>query len=420
MQELINATQEEREIRKAVISEQVRQANLQNAQDVLVMLQSRLEELEKLRQETAAKERELNTARVLYMQRMNIRDERIAMLDSIKKQIESYKIVHDDPETPKVQFAGYAPEPLVLSSPRWRVYIPLGTIVGLISGLGLAFLIEMLNDLVRTPRDVARFLRITLLGVIPHSDEDEQARDVDLCHVVRQAPYSIISESYRRLRTNLKLTDSGQSARALLVTSGAAGDGKTAVAVNLATTFIAENKNVLLIDANFRRPSLHSIFPGSHPNEDQPEQPEFGLSTLLAGLCGYKEIIRPSGIEGLSLIESGPLPPNPAELLGSERMEQLIKRQRENYDYVIVDGPPVLLVSDTKVLAKFVDGTVLVLNATATRRGAAIRTIRELMEVNASIVGCVLLAVRAIKGGYFQEQFKSYQKYQELQLAGAV
>jgi capsular exopolysaccharide synthesis family protein len=141
---------------------------------------------------------------------------------------------------------------------------------------------------------------------------------------------------------------------------------------------------------------------------------------LLAGLCGYKEIIRPSGIEGLSLIESGPLPPNPAELLGSERMEQLIKRQRESYDYVIVDGPPVLLVSDTKVLAKFVDGTVLVFNAAATRRGAAIRTIRELREVDAPIVGCVLFAVRAIKGGYFQEQFKSYQKYQELQLAGAV
>ncbi len=415
MQELINATKDERRFRREEIAELVRQANLKNAQDGLVVLQARLEELERMRQETAAKERELDAARVQYSQRVAIRNERRNMLDSIKRQIDAYKIVHDDPETPKVQFAGYAPEPMEISSPKWKIYFPTGTMLGFMAGVGLVFLIEVLNDLVRTPRDVARFLRIPLLGVIPDAAEDEQAQDVELCHVVRQAPYSIISESYRRLMTNLKLSSSAQSARALLVTSGAAGDGKTAVAVNLATTLVAENKKVLLIDANFRRPSLHSIFP-----QPQPEQSEFGLSTLLAGLCGYQEIIRPGGIEGLSLIEAGPLPPNPAELLGGELMEQLIKRQRESYDYVIVDGPPVLLVSDAKVLARLVDGTVLVFNAAATKRGAAIRTIRELREVDATIIGCVLLAVRAMKGGYFHEQFKSYQKYQELQLAGAA
>ena len=101
-------------------------------------------------------------------------------------------------------------------------------------------------------------------------------------------------------------------------------------------------------------------------------------------------------------------------------MEELIKQQRESYDYVIVDGPPVLLVSDAKVLAKFVDGTVLVFNAGATRRGAAQRTIREMKEINATIVGCILFAVKAMKGGYFQEQFRSYQEYQKLQLARSV
>jgi Mrp family chromosome partitioning ATPase len=101
-------------------------------------------------------------------------------------------------------------------------------------------------------------------------------------------------------------------------------------------------------------------------------------------------------------------------------MEELIKEQRESYDYVIIDGPPVLVVSDAKVLATFVDGTVLVFNAGATRKGAAQRTIRELKEVNATIVGCVLFAVKAMKGGYFQEQFKSYMKYQKLQLARTI
>ncbi|MBA7684242.1 Tyrosine-protein kinase YwqD [subsurface metagenome] len=192
------------------------------------------------------------------------------------------------------------------------------------------------------------------------------------------------------------------------------------MAVNLAEALVAENKKVLLIDANFRRPSLQTIFPRTGPAGEGDERFEFGLSTLLTGLCGYQDVKRANVIEGLDIIESGQLPSNPAELLGSMRMEQLIKERRKSHDYVIIDGPPILLVSDAKLLARLVDGTILIFNAAATSRGAAQRTIRELKEVNATIVGCVLFAVRAMKGGYFHEQFKSYQKYQKLQLARSV
>lgn len=416
-QELIDEIREKRQIRKAEIAEQTRQANLKNAQSALVALQQKFAELEKLRQETAAKKRELDLARIQYQQRASIRDERKQMLDSVKEQVEKLKIMLEDPETPKVQPVGPAPVPLGVSSPRWQLYFPGGTMMGFMLGVGLAFLIELLNDLVRTPRDVSRYLHIPLLGVIPHADEDEQVRDIDLCHVVRQAPYSIISESYRWLRTNLKLSGSVESLKVLLVASGAAGDGKTSVAVNLVTTFVAENKKVLLIDANFWQPALYTIFP---KEAGQAEQAEFGLSTLLVGRCSYQEVIRASGIEGLSVIDSGPLPSNPAELLGGAQMKELIEQQRENYDYIIVDGPPVLLVSATKILAKLADGTILVFNAAVTRRGAAQRTISELKEVNAAVVGCVLFGVRAMKGGYFQKQFRSYQEYQKLQLAHSI
>ena len=416
-QELIDEIREKRRIRKAEIAEQTRQANLKNAQSMLMALQGRFTELEKLRQEALAKQRELDLARIQYQQRASIRDERKQMLDSVKEQLEKLKIVLEDPETPKVQFVGPAPVPLEVSSPRWEFYFPGGTVLGFMFGVGLAFLIEMLNDLVRTPRDVGRYLHVPLLGVVPDADEDEQVRDIDLCHVVRQAPYSIISESYRQLRTNLKLSGPVESLKVLLVTSGTAGDGKTSVAVNLATTFVAENKKVLLIDANFWQPALYTIFP---KQAVEAEQAEFGLSTLLVGRCGYQEVIRPSGIEGLSIIDSGPLPSNPAELLGGTQMKQLVEQQRENYDYIIVDGPPVLLVSAAKILAKLADGTVLVFNAAATRRGAAQRTISELKEVDAAVVGCVLLGVKAMKGGYFQEQFRSYQEYQKLQLAHSI
>jgi capsular exopolysaccharide synthesis family protein len=344
------------------------------------------------------------------------------MLNEVKLQIEKLKIMYDDPMTPKVQFVAHAPDPLEVSSPKWEFYFPGGTVLGLMLGIGLAFLIELLNDLVRTPKDVARFLHIPLLGVIPDADEDDQVANINLCLTVQQAPYSVTSEAYRRLRTNLKLSNQAQSSKTLLISSGMAGDGKTSVAVNLATAFIADNKKVLVIDANFRWPNLHTIFPMqlAEQQAEQPQQTRAGLSDCLTGRCSYQQAIRPTGIEGLDIIDAGPLPDNPGELLGSAQMQELTKQQRQNYDYVIIDGPPLLLISDTKMLARFVDGTILVFNAGTTRRGAAIRTIRELGQVNATIVGCVLFAVKALKGGYFAEQFRLYQKYQEPQLARAT
>jgi len=419
LQETINQTIEKRRIRKAEIAEQTRRANFANANDNLVVLQERMAELGRLREEAAAKKRDLDLARAQYEQRLVIKDERTLMLDSIKEQIEKLKIMHDDPKTPKVQRVGYAPEPLeMVSSRQWWVPFPIGTILGFLLGVGLSFLIEILNDLVRTQRDVNRFLHIPLLCMVPDAAEDDQIRGIDPCRVVRQAPYSMTSESYRQLRTYLKLSVPAES-KVLLVGSGSAGDGKTSVAVNLATTLVAENKRVLLIDANFRRPSLQKIFPkvGASNSDIEAGSFDFGLSSILTNQCGPQNAIRPSGTEGLDIIDCGPLPSNPAELLGSARMEELLKQQRKSYNYIIIDSPPILLVSDAKVLAGIADATILVFNAAATKRGAAQRTIRELREVGATIVGCVLFATRAIKGGYFEEQFRSFQEYQKLQHA---
>ncbi|MHC4361482.1 MAG: GumC family protein, partial [Planctomycetota bacterium] len=345
--ELISEIQEERRLRQAKIAEQTRQGQLRNAQDQWVILSKRLEELNKLHEETAARQKDYDLAQVQYLQRLIIRDERRERLDAIKEQIQKLKILYAHPETPKVQSMGLAPPPLEVSSPRWEFYLPGGTVLGLMFGVAIAFLIELLNDLVRTPRDVGRYLNIPLLAVIPDVAEDPEVGDVDMCRVVREAPYSIISESYRRFRTNLKLASSAESLKVLLVSSGMAGDGKTSVAVNLAMTLIAENKKVLLIDANFRRPSLQTVF----PNVATPgaERSEFGLSSLLVGLCSYEDARRSNVVEGLDIIHSGPLPSNPTELLGSYRMDQLIKDRRQNYDYVIIDTSPVLLVSDAKV-----------------------------------------------------------------------
>ncbi|HUT31785.1 MAG TPA: polysaccharide biosynthesis tyrosine autokinase [Sedimentisphaerales bacterium] len=421
VREVIDGIKEEIRLREAYVGELIRQSNVKNAQDQLVVLRQRLEELQKLRDEAAKEQKQLDLARVQYEQRAAIRDNKREMLDSVKETIDKLRIVYDDPETPKVRPVGEAPKPLEVSSPRWELYFPGGTVLGLLVGVGLAFLIELLNDLVRTPRDVSRYLHIPLLGVIPDAIEDSAVSEVeDLCHVVRQAPYSVIGESYRRLRTNLSLSGSANALKVLLVSSGMPGDGRTSVAVNLATAFVADNKKVLLIDASFRRPSLQSVFPSSGADGIAAGDSEFGLSSLLIGLCGYEEARRCDVLEGLDVIYSGRIPSNPTELLGSYRMEQLLKDCRKSYDYVIIDSAPILLVSDAKVLAKIVDGTLLVFNAAYTRRGAAQRTILELKQVSAPISGCVLFAVRTMKGGYFREQFKSYRRYQEMQPAPSV
>ncbi len=411
--EQIGETKTRREERRLEIAEQTRRANLMNARDSLRVLEERLAELQKLRTAALEEQKKLDDARGEYERIQKVRDERIETLNQIKMQIEKYRILLDDPETPKVQSVGLAPEPLDMVLSRSIVlWVPGGTMLGLILGLSLALLVEMLNDFVRTPRDVQRLLRIPLLGVIPDAYEDRAVDDIDLCDVVREAPYSLLGESYRRCRTNVELS-AGEPFKTVLVASGQAGDGKTSLACNLAAAFAAKYEHVLLIDANLRQPSLHIVFP---PDPSSPHG-QVGLTNLLMEECMYQEAIRPSAVAGLDLIDAGSPMPNPAELLAGPRMKEVVENVTGAYDRVIIDSPPVLLVSDVKMLAQLVDATLLVFNAATTRWGVAERTIFEFEEVGARVVGCVLFGAEAMKGGYFRQQFRAYRRYLKPQRA---
>jgi capsular exopolysaccharide synthesis family protein len=198
-----------------------------------------------------------------------------------------------------------------------------------------------------------------------------------------------------------------------LVASGNAEEGRTTVAANMATTFASGDKRVLFIDANFRRPTSHKIFPGSNESGEHNIHND-GLSGYLTGLYSFEQAIRPTGLEGIDVIDSGSLPEHPAELLGGGKMTELIKYAQGHYDRVIIDGPPTL-VSDAKALASQADGTILVFNTAITRRGTAKRIVRELKENNTNVLGAVLIGVRFLKGGYFHELFESYTEYQAAQ-----
>jgi capsular exopolysaccharide synthesis family protein len=351
----------------------------------------------------------MNQVRSNYLEIATQRDEKQERLATMTTHIEKLTTLVADPEISKVKIAWLPPLPLEISKPKPIMWLPGGFILGLLLGLGLAFAIELLNDLVRSPSDVVKHLRAPLLGMICHVDEDPDVSKADLAHVVRRAPYSIMSECYRQFRANLKHSGRGDNKKVLLITSGAGGDGKTTLAANLATTLVAENCKVLLIDANFRRSMTVALFPRTN---GASAEPDWSLSNYLTGQCQADNgLVRSSGIEGLDIIDSGPVPASPAEMLGSAAMQDLLAKCRDIYDYIIIDAPP-LLVSDAKTLAAQADGTILVFDAETTHRGAALRALRELREINATVVGTVLMRVKALKGGYFQEIYKSYQKYQ--------
>ncbi len=395
--------------RQVEIADILRQANYRSAHDQLVYTTSQLEAQRRQLQEAKVQYREMSTIRAGYLEAMTRRDEKQALLEEANAVIEKLRTLSTDPEVAKVKLAWPAQAPLEMSFPRLVLFAPGGLILGLLAGLGLAFAIELLNDFVRTPSDLVRHVRAPLLGTICHADEDDAVDTANLAHVVRNAPYSIMSECYRQFRTNLKLSGQDGRAKVLLVTSGAGGDGKTTTAVNLAETLATEQNKVLLIDANFRRPKIASFFP-----TDGGQTGESGLSNYLMGQCDMDGVTR-SAADNLDVIDSGPLPANCAELLAGTRMKELLDDCRQAYDYVIIDGPP-LLVSDAKNLAAGADGTILVVNAESTRRGAAQRALRELREIDAVLVGTVLVGARAMKGGYFHEVFRSYQEYQRVQV----
>jgi succinoglycan biosynthesis transport protein ExoP len=399
--------------RQVEIADILRHANYRNANDQLVYFTAELEAQRRQLQQAKLEYKEMSKVRADYLEAITRRDEKQAMLEEYNSVVEELRTLLDDPQVSKVKLAWFATDPLDVSFPRRVLFLPGGFVLGMLAGLALAFAIELLNDFVRTPNDVLRHVRAPLLGTICHHEEDDAVDAANLAHVVSQAPYSIMSECYRQLRTNLKLSAKDDKRKVLLITSGAGKDGKTSTAVNLAETLAAEHNRVLLIDANFRRPMVATLFPKT--GLDAEGAGDYGLSNYLMGQCDADAgLIRSVG-DNLDVIDCGPLPANPAELLAGVRMKDLLDSCRRTYDYIIIDGPP-LLVSDAKNLAASVDGTVLVLNAETTRRGAAQRALRELREINAPLVGTVLVGAKAIKGGYFHEVFRSYQEYQRVQV----
>lgn len=287
------------------------------------------------------------------------------------------------------------------SRPNFILYLGGGLVLSLLVGVGLAFVREFADKAVRTPLDVARFGSFSVLGSIPLLD-DEEADVNSIEEATRKAPHSLVAEAFRQVRAHLTFSAPADAQRCLLITSPRPGDGKTAAAINLAVTLAQGNQRVLLIDCNFRRPGLKTAFPGSNGE---------GLSNVLIGQAKLDDVVTRSDVPNLWVMSSGPMPPTPAELLGSAPMRDLIAAAKAKFDRVIFDGPPCLLISDALIVATQVDGVIVVARAVSNSKGVLKRAHDELQRSGARVFGAILNGVQARPGGYFREQYREFYEY---------
>jgi receptor protein-tyrosine kinase len=328
----------------------------------------------------------------------------ISMLDEkiMEKTLVIKRTRGEDPNVGPVQVQAYATEPRERSLPQWKIMIPVGAVLGLMLGFGLAFLLELSDTSVKNPSDITRRLDMPLLGMVPHIDDLEEDFK-NLFKVVADAPLSPAAEAFRHIRTNLFFSGPAQTRRSVLITSPVSEDGRTTVALNLAACVAQAGKKVLVVDANFRQAAVARAFPQAAESQ--------GFSSVLVGAVGWREAVVQAEMPNLWVMPSGPMPPNPAELLGSEFAKNLISEMVAEYDQVIFDGSPVMVVTDARVLSTQVDGVILVIRAGVNNFGEVQRSIDQLTRVGAHMLGAVLQGVRVTAGGYLKKNYEAFYEY---------
>lgn len=278
--------------------------------------------------------------------------------------------------------------PTVPVSPRVLINVIVAAFTGFILAVAAALLIEYIDDTLKSTDDLSSTLKVNPLGGITRI----KSKDYQNILVTVHSPFSPLAEAYRGVRTNLQFMALDQAVTSLLVTSANPGEGKSVTAANLGATMAQAYLKTIVVDADLRQPSVHRIF--ELPNQT-------GLSDLIRSPeLELEDCLQDTGIENLQVITSGPLPPNPAEILGSARMTELIQRLEASADVVIFDSPPVLAVADAVILASRVDGVVLVVKAKRTRRSVVREALKRLQQVGARLVGGVMNQVPGRQGYY--------------------
>lgn len=297
--------------------------------------------------------------------------------ESLAERVDELETPQRSGDSPvQLQLVREATAPGSASYPNIPVMILVGFLLGTALGVAVAVLRELVDTRVRSEQDLRAVTDSSVIGTITMDDE---AKNNPL--VVQTSPYHTRSEAFRRLRTNLQFLDLDGGPQALVVTSSVPDEGKTTTAINLAITLADADAKVLLIDADLRRPSVAGYL---------GIEGSVGLTTLLIQRATIDDVIQPWGSAGLYVIPSGAVPPNPAELVGSKTMARLIQEMSEQFDYVIIDTPPLLPVTDAALIAKMTSGVLMVAGAGQIRREQLRQSLANLSAVSARVLGIVL------------------------------
>lgn len=282
-------------------------------------------------------------------------------------------------------------------SPNTTRSTMLAVVVGMMLAVGIVFAIEYLDDTIKNPDDIRRKFNLPVLGVIAHHGI------VDGKPISLTEPRSPVVEAFRTLRTNITFASVDVPLRRIIITSSVPQDGKTTISANLAVVLAQGDKKAVLIDADLRRPQIHHRF--GLPNR-------MGLTNLFVRQMDMLPgVLQSTELPQLSIITSGALPPNPSELLTSNKMAQIMDRLNQDYDMIVIDTPPVLTVTDAAAMAASTDGVIVVVKPGVTKLSALAQTVDQLRAVGARILGVVLNDVKpsSRKYGYYYSQY--YSKY---------
>jgi polysaccharide biosynthesis transport protein len=325
--------------------------------------------------------------------------------------------------TNNIRMVDGAIEPKEPIAPRVSVNVSIALLIGLVLGLALAIVREQLDNTLKTPEDVEQKLGVTFLGLLPEIADDEQpngkrrrkAKRIVSEHapelLVHERPTSGIAEAARALRTNLMFMNPDRPYRRMLVTSAAPAEGKTTVAVSIAVSMAQGGQKVCIIDCDLRRPRLHRIFDRAG---------DIGLMNAILGEATVDEVAKPTVVPNLYCIPCGPIPPNSADVVSSDRFRRILDEVSERFDRVVLDSPPIVAVTDSAIASTLVDGVIFVVRAFKTSINLCRSGLRTLQDVDAPIAGAVLNAVNLNRHEYNYYHYYYYKREGYAPLAGTT
>ncbi|MFO7557619.1 MAG: polysaccharide biosynthesis tyrosine autokinase [Desulfobacterales bacterium] len=320
------------------------------------------------------------------------------MYDMLIKRFKETSLT-EEMRTGNIRIIDTAETPQFPVKPNKKRNLLLAVILGLFSGFGLALFLEYLDNTIKLPDEIKEDLNIPFLGAVPAFSSNGIPEHIPPELVTVHSPKSPASESYRSIRTGILFSSADTSPQVIMVTSVSPFEGKTTSAANLAVTLANAESRVLLIDGDMRRPRIHKVFGLNR---------KIGLSNVLVGTVPLEDAIVASQVEGLDILPVGAIPPNPSEIIGSQKMGQLLDSLRKKYARVIVDTPPIVSVTDALVLSRMVDRVLLVIRSGETPRPAVKSSLAQLQTVNAKILGAILNAVGVGRDSYYYYQYSHY------------